>query len=777
LEVTVVSTPGQLVWTAFYAFPILFSPAALAQVQTNAPVPEALSITPSSVNVSASDQHVQATLRVKYLSTDDVPVLLSGLFFNNPFEFSSLNAVPLSATPVACSVPASGFVCANFSYDLTVPQGFSPSGTYTPAVSLQWNRAPFFAYYDLMTLGITTTLLVSSGPRPDPTCTLPPPGPGGGSGGIADTTPPTLVAICLSSYTIDVRTAPQTVKLFLNVSDDLSGFSYGYVYFNSPSGTQSQSVYVPDSARTQGNALSGIYEVSVTIPAGAEPGDWTMFVSISDRVANFNGISMAGNPSKLTVVSVPDVNPPVVRSLIFAPSSVNVSSASQTVTVNIGLADDVSGVDLTSGRSYFYLTSPSGNQNIPVYLGGATLTSGTLNDGVWQTQVTMPRYSEPGAWKISSIGIYDVAGNQFSAFTGFGSPPPAINFTVASSPADVTPPSINSLNFNPTFVNTAASDQTIDVTLAVTDNLAGLYSTDFPGFYFANCFAYFISPSGQQSRYTGSVMADSPIPTSAVLKTTLVMPHYSEIGTWSLNYLTCTDLANNVVFLSKADAQSKHFPVDLIVIQPSQTVDGTVGPGGGTVQDQGSATSLSVPPGALSANTTVAIDVLAQPPAVPAPQGFSFGTVFVNLDLNPRPAGAIPAPGLTLVLPLESSRTPGSSLVLYRIDPVSGKLNPAPSVSGGLVTGIVGASGLTATFNGIASFSTVVGLNPPTRPGDLNADNVVNCADILIIRNSWGKRSTQQGFDPRADYNRDNVVNIFDLAAVSKYLPRGVKCN
>jgi len=57
------------------------------------------------------------------------------------------------------------------------------------------------------------------------------------------------------------------------------------------------------------------------------------------------------------------------------------------------------------------------------------------------------------------------------------------------------------------------------------------------------------------------------------------------------------------------------------------------------------------------------------------------------------------------------------------------------------------------------------------------ANNVVNCADILIIRNSWGKRSTQQGFDPRADYNRDNVVNIFDLAAVSKYLPRGVKCN
>ena len=58
---------------------------------------------------------------------------------------------------------------------------------------------------------------------------------------------------------------------------------------------------------------------------------------------------------------------------------------------------------MTSGRSYLYLASPSGLQNIYVYLGSLTLTSGTLNDGVWQTQVTIPRYSEPGAWKIGFV--------------------------------------------------------------------------------------------------------------------------------------------------------------------------------------------------------------------------------------------------------------------------------------------------------------------------------------------------------------------------------------
>ena len=763
---------GKHRWIAFYAVPIWFTAVAFAQ---NPPVPEAITVTPASVDVTASDRHVQATVRIKYLSTDDVPVGLSNLFFSG---LSSLNAVALGSAPTACSVPAAGFVCANFSYDIDVPQGFSPSGTYSPYLILESDRTPFFFAYDsptLLGLGITATLIVTSGPGPSPLCTLPPLGPGGGPGGIADTTPPSLVGLCLSSYTIDVRTAAQTVKVFLNITDDLSGFQYGYVNLNSPTGIQNQSVYIPDLTRTQGNALSGIYVASFTLPGGAEAGMWTLSVSLYDRVGNSNSIYPAGTPSTFTVVSVPDSTPPVFKSLILTPASVNVSGGAQTATIALHLTDDLSGVDMTSGRSYLYLASPSGLQNIYVYFGGLTLSSGTLNDGVWQTQVTIPQYSEPGAWKIVFLVIFDLAGNELFAGPGFGTIP-AINFTVVSSPADIAPPSINGFSFSPALINTTLDDQTVTLTLAMTDNLAGLF---LPGpFPYVNCYVYFVSPSGQQYHFSNNMMADSSsTPTSAVVTGTLIMPRYSEIGTWSLNVLSCTDLANNVTTLFTADAQSKHFPVNLIVIQPSETVDGTVGPAGGTVQDQGSAASLTVPPGAFPTNTTVAIDVLAQPPAVPAPQGFSVGTRFVNIDLNPKPTGPIPAPGLTLVLPLDSSRTPGSSLVLYRIDPVSGHLNPAPSVTGGLVTGTVDASGLTATFMGIASFSTVVGLTPPNRPGDLNGDNVVNCADILIIRNSWGKRSNQQGFDPRADYNRDNVVNIFDLAAVSKFLPRGAKCN
>jgi uncharacterized protein (DUF2141 family) len=60
--------------------------------------------------------------------------------------------------------------------------------------------------------------------------------------------------------------------------------------------------------------------------------------------------------------------------------------------------------------------------------------------------------------------------------------------------------------------------------------------------------------------------------------------------------------------------------------------------------------------------------------------------------------------------------------------------------------------------------------------GDLNGDGVVNCADIGIVKASFGKRTGQQGFDPRADVNGDGVVNTLDLSFVTSQLLAGTVC-
>jgi hypothetical protein len=78
--------------------------------------------------------------------------------------------------------------------------------------------------------------------------------------------------------------------------------------------------------------------------------------------------------------------------------------------------------------------------------------------------------------------------------------------------------------------------------------------------------------------------------------------------------------------------------------------------------------------------------------------------------------------------------------------------------------------------NVASSLSTVVVPAPPSIPGDLNGDGLVNCADLAIIKAAFGKKVGQVGFDFRADVNGDGVVNILDLSAEAKLMPAGTVC-
>jgi hypothetical protein len=61
-------------------------------------------------------------------------------------------------------------------------------------------------------------------------------------------------------------------------------------------------------------------------------------------------------------------------------------------------------------------------------------------------------------------------------------------------------------------------------------------------------------------------------------------------------------------------------------------------------------------------------------------------------------------------------------------------------------------------------------------PGDLNGDGKVDCADLAIVKASFGKRCGQAGFNSKADVNGDCVVDVRDLAFVSQKLPVGTRC-
>ena len=59
---------------------------------------------------------------------------------------------------------------------------------------------------------------------------------------------------------------------------------------------------------------------------------------------------------------------------------------------------------------------------------------------------------------------------------------------------------------------------------------------------------------------------------------------------------------------------------------------------------------------------------------------------------------------------------------------------------------------------------------------DLNGDGRVDCTDIGIVRASLGKRVGDVGFDPRADVNNDGIVDVRDMAFVTRRYTTGSRC-
>jgi len=603
---------------------------------------------------------------------------------------------------------------------------------------------------------------------------------------ISDTSPPALTAISLTPSSIDVSSATASVVVTASASDNLAGVGSVNVFFVSPSGLQrvpaATNQFLP---RISGTALDGTYRGTVVFPQFSEAGVWRLNATLQDLVGNFVSLPSAtlqalGYSTDVTVTSTADTQAPMLTGLSFSASSLDVSAGAQTLTTTFTMTDNIAGLDFTTPLE-FRLTfrGPTGQERYAVRT-DFQLTSGTPLSGTWSVNTSFPQYSEPGLWSISFVRILDRAGNLRTLSTAnirtLGLNP---DFTIVSSPADLTRPTVTGVSFSPSVIDTSAGSQTVTVTISATDNLSGVtFGPDHPG---GTSFArgiQFVSPSGQQNRANGTLTLAAGTPLNGTWTGTVTFPRFSEAGTWTAQLNNIKDVVHNRFTLTSAQMAAAGFPNQLVIFQPSQQSDGVVGAGGGTVNDVvfGSRASLTIPPGALATNTTVAIDVLTSPLAIPIPRGFSTGTLFVNVSFTPTPVMPLPPPGATVVLPFSTFRVPGSSIHLYRLDPASGLLVPAVNTSGANVIGTVNADGLSATFFGVSRFSTVVGFFPTAVMGDVDEDGTVNCLDLELVRASFGKRLGQPGFDPRADLNRNGVVDVNDLALVSRQIPTGMAC-
>lgn len=616
---------------------------------------------------------------------------------------------------------------------------------------------------------------------------------------ISDVEAPQLVSISFTPNAVDVRTEQQMVTVTAEITDNLSGVNYGYADFYSPNRGQYVRAYL---YRISGTELSGAYRGTATFKPGIDPGTWLLdWFGASDAVGNWRTLTGAAlvalQPDRtVTVESIPDTTKPQITALRITPRTMDVSTADQAVTIEFDFVDDV--VGMSPAATYTFsprLASPSGQQLrygagmqwtvLPASPPTTANPDGSLTNATWRIQLVIPKTSEGGSWALDNITQYDPLDRAWSwsrtELQSLGFDP---YFQVISNNADLTKPVIADITVSPGFVNTTLASQQVTVGIKIADNASGVIfepTTANISWYYGPGFS---SPSGQQWWSVGPYAG--PTGYQLVSGTTLngtwqgkfTLPRYAEAGTWKIREIRVRDRVSNELYLNQSQVEAMGLQRTIVVTQPSGMPDNIIDPAnGGTVVDDvfGARAQITAPPNVLPAQTTVSLDVFQSPLSVPTPTGFAApGTHFVNISLYPHPQGLLPAPGLTVTLPVAGVITPGTVLTLYRIDPATGTLVAARSVTGGVVTGAVDSSGQSATFTGIAALSTVVGLVPSGPPvGDANLDGVVSCLDYTTIRLAFGKRRGQAGYLASADLNNDGLISVNDLMVVARLLPTG----
>ena len=254
------------------------------------PVMESLSVSPTSVNTSLSAQVVTATARI----TDD----LSGLKVSSGSQSAMSFQSPTGNQRVLAvfnpdSLESGTLLDGTHSYEMTLPR-FSESGVWTIEYIWLFDEAGNDRYLDATEAalaGHTTTFTVT---------------------GESDTEPPVMESLSVSPTSVNTSLSAQVVTATARITDDLSGLkvssgSQSAMSFQSPTGNQRVlAVFNPDSLES-GTLLDGTHSYEMTLPRFSESGVWTIeYIWLFDEAGNDRYLdateaALAGHTTTFTV--------------------------------------------------------------------------------------------------------------------------------------------------------------------------------------------------------------------------------------------------------------------------------------------------------------------------------------------------------------------------------------------------------------------------------------------------------------------------------------------
>jgi hypothetical protein len=353
----------------------------------------------------------------------------------------------------------------------------------------------------------------------------------------SDSELPTLQYIDISPDPASVASGEVEVTVTIEVSDDANGVAGGYVDLYDPAGSSYDSLFFDSADRMSGDDRFGTYQLHFTIyqsdiaPAGSySPGTWRAEVTVEE---NDTGDSLTYGPGSepfpspgaetfsVTGGSSGALGISAINSI--TPDPVDVTTASQTVTVNFTL-DDPNGV-FSYGNVFVYDAT---KRFINAFFFDASEGSGNQ----YSVDLPISRYSAPGLWSVGFV-LVDQDNNETQVDGGFANPGDE-EFTVANTGiVDVTPALVSSITITPATLDTSAAAGNLSVTVSLAEDLSGI---DY-------AYLDFIDPSGAT---VGPLFkfVDSGMIIGGSFTVNQTLPQGSQPGVWRCEVAT-KDLAGN----------------------------------------------------------------------------------------------------------------------------------------------------------------------------------------------------------------------------------------
>jgi hypothetical protein len=250
--------------TPLFAAALLWSALSARADDTFAPELVSISVTPVSVDVTSGSQTIDVTL----VATDDD----TGLLFGNIFLVDPL-----------------GRQVDGYYFDGDERTGGDGlDGTYQISAEI-----PQYAEPGTWKVGVLLIDVADNSRRySDNDESFPTPGDEEvqvDNTGDVDSEEPFLLSFDVTPTEVDTSGAAAEISVTVECGDALSGVIDGFVQVRDPSGVERYDLweYFSDFHRVAGDALSGTYEVTVTLPQGSAVGVWELDVQIQDMVGNF----------------------------------------------------------------------------------------------------------------------------------------------------------------------------------------------------------------------------------------------------------------------------------------------------------------------------------------------------------------------------------------------------------------------------------------------------------------------------------------------------------